>query len=155
MSEAELIKAISIFFLSSVKLMFAPGAAAAAGFSFWETVLITSIGGMAGIVFFYFFGHMIFVAIDDFRRKRRKVEVPKRIFTRRNRFIIALRGKVGIIGLTFLTPAIISIPIGSVVAAKYYYEHRLTLPLLLVFTITWSFLLSLFSFNIKDLIFTQ
>lgn len=153
MSEATLIKAISIFFLSAVKLMFAPGTAAAAGFGFWETVSLTSAGGLAGIFFFYFFGHVIFMSIDDFRRRRRKVEVPKKIFTKRNRFIIALRGKVGIIGLTFLTPAIISIPIGSVVAAKYYYDNRLTLPLLVLFTITWSVILSVFSFYLKDLFF--
>lgn len=152
MARVELIKAISIFFLSSVKLMFAPGTAAAAGFDFWETVIITTAGGMTGILFFYFFGHMLFVAIDDFQRKRRKMDVPKKVFTRRNRFIITLRGKVGVIGLTFLTPALISIPIGSVIAAKYYYNQKMTLPLLLLFTFVWSLILTVFSFYLKDLV---
>jgi membrane protein YqaA with SNARE-associated domain len=153
MSEAEVIKAISIFLLSSVKLFFAPGTSAAAGFGFWETVMLTSAGGVVGIFFFYFFGHAIFVAIDKFRRRNRKEMAEKKVFTRRNRFLIALRGKVGLIGLTLLTPALISIPIGCVVAAKYYYRHPLTLPLLLVFTIAWSLILSLFTFYVKDLIF--
>jgi uncharacterized membrane protein len=151
---AEVLRAISIFFLSATKLLWAPGTAAAAGLSFQETILITSAGGVTGILFFYYFGHMVFVAIDNWRAKRRKTIVEKKVFTRKNRMVINVKSKFGIIGLTVLTPCILSIPIGCVIAAKFYFNNRLTLPLLLIFTIMWSFILSLFSFYIKDLVIT-
>ncbi|MGB6035378.1 MAG: hypothetical protein WBG42_03860 [Cryomorphaceae bacterium] len=151
---AELLRAISIFFLSATKLLWAPGTAVASGLTFWETILITSTGGMTGIVFFYYFGHMIFVAFDKWKAKRRKVVVEKRVFTRKNRMVVNVKSKFGILGLTFLTPCIISIPIGCVIAAKFYFNNRLTLPLLLVFTVVWCFILSIFSFYVKQLLFT-
>jgi uncharacterized membrane protein len=151
---AELLRAISIFFLSATKLLWAPGAAVASGLTFWETMLITSSGGMTGIVFFYYFGHMVFVAFDKWKAKRRKVVVEKRVFTRKNRMVVNVKSKFGIIGLTFLTPCIISIPIGCVIAAKFYFNNRLTLPLLLFFTVVWCFILSIFSFYVKQLLFT-
>jgi len=150
---AELLRAISIFFLSATKLLWAPGTAVASGLTFWETILITATGGMTGIVFFYYFGHMVFVAFDKWKDKRRKVVVEKRIFTRKNRMVVNVKSKFGIIGLTFLTPCIISIPIGCVIAAKFYFNNRLTLPLLLVFTVVWCFILSIFSFYVKQLLF--
>ncbi|HKK40006.1 MAG TPA: hypothetical protein VJ949_11355 [Cryomorphaceae bacterium] len=150
---AEVLRAISIFLLSATKLLWAPGTAAAAGLSFWETVFISSTGGMTGIIFFYYFGHMIFVAIDNWRAKKRKRVVVKKVFSRKNRMVVNVKSKFGIIGLTFLTPCIISIPIGCVIAAKFYFHNRLTLPLLLTFTVMWSFILSIFSFYVKQLLF--
>lgn len=151
---AEVLRVVSIFFLSATKLMWAPGTAVASGFSFWETVVISSAGGMTGIVFFYYFGHIVFVAIDGWRARKRKKVVAKRVFTRKSRMVVNVKSKFGLIGLTFLTPCIISIPIGCVIAAKFYYKNRLTLPLLLIFTIFWSFILSTFSFYVKQLLFS-
>lgn len=151
---AEVLRAISIFFLSATKLLWAPGAAVASGLTFWETILITSTGGMAGIVFFYYFGHVVFVAFDNWKAKRRKKVVERKVFTRKNRRVVKVKAKFGIIGLTFLTPCIISIPIGCVIAAKFYFDNRLTLPLLLIFTVVWSFILSIFSFYVKQILFS-
>jgi membrane protein DedA with SNARE-associated domain len=150
-------KVIPIFLLSAVKLLFAPGTSVAAGFNFWETFAITSAGGMTGILVFYFFGRAIFMSIDDYRERRQIKKYgeikPKSLFTRRNRLLIHLKGKFGLIGLALLTPAIISIPIGCVVAAKFFYRNNLTLPLLLASTILWCFLLSYFAVYIEHQIF--
>lgn len=54
------------------------------------------------------------------------------------------------IGLAILTPAVISVPVGSVLAARYYYENRWMLPLLLLSTIIWSILLTYLSISIKQ-----
>jgi uncharacterized membrane protein len=134
--------------------LWAPGTAVASGLTFWETIIITSLGGMTGVIFFYYFGHMVFVAFDNWKAKRRKKTVEKKVFTRKNRMVVNVKSKFGIIGLTFLTPCIISIPIGCVIAAKFYFNNRLTLPLLLVFTVVWSFLLSIFSFYVKQMLFS-
>jgi len=150
---AELLRAISIFLLSATKLLWAPGTAAAAGLTFWETVFISSLGGMTGIVFFYYFGHMVFVAFDNWKAKKRKQVKEKKVFTKKSRMVINVKNKFGLYGLTLLTPSILSIPIGCVIAAKFYFDNRLTLPLLLIFSVVWSFILSIFSFYLKQILF--
>jgi len=152
MDELYLAKVFSVFFLSTVKFLFAPGTAIASGLSPFETIIITSLGGMTGISFFYFFGHWVFQQIDAWRY-RNLSRKQKRIFTRRNRYIVKFKLSFGLIGLIIVTPAILSIPIGSVVAAKFYYENRYTYPLLLASTVIWSVALTLFVATVKDQFF--
>jgi membrane protein YqaA with SNARE-associated domain len=150
----ELIRALSIFFLGATKLLWAPGTAAAAGLTFWETVLICSAGSITGVLFFYFFGRAIFIAVDNWRASKRAHEKPRRVFSKKNRMVINVKSKFGVVGLTFLTPCIISIPLGCIIAAKFFYHNKLTVPLLLLFSVFWSFALSFFAFYVKDLIAT-
>lgn len=146
----EIAEAISIFFLSTVKFMFAPGVSAAAGFSLLQTILITSLGGMTGITVFYYFGRLIITKMESWRSAHRKV--PKKVFTKRNKSIVKLKGKYGLIALLILTPSFLSIPIGSVVAAKFYHHYKFTFPLLLVATVIWSIILSILSHSVKTAI---
>ncbi len=146
-----LTEVISVFLLSSVKFFFAPAAAAASGFSYWETVVVTTAGGVSGVTFFYYFGHWIFKQIDDVRARRRKYK-PRKMFSKKNRTIIHIKRKFGLIGLIIVTPAILSIPIGCVVAAKFYFRNRLTYPLLVFSTFCWSAGLSYFAHSVKDAI---
>jgi hypothetical protein len=148
----ELLRALSIFFLASTKLLWAPGTAAASGLSFWESALICGAGSMTGVLFFYYFGRAVFAAVDNWRAKRRKYEKPRKVFSRRNRTVINVKSRFGVVGFTFLTPCIISIPIGCIIAAKFFYHNKFTVPLLLVFSVFWSFVLSIFVFYLKDLI---
>jgi len=144
---------LSIFLLGATKLLWAPGAAAAAGLSFWETAMVCSLGSISGILFFYYFGRAVFSAIDRWRASHRKTKYIKKVFTRRNRLVVKVKSKFGIIGLTFLTPCIISIPIGCIIAAKFYHHSKLVIPLLLAFTVMWSLLLTIFVFYLKELLF--
>lgn len=152
MDEFYLAKLLSVFLLSTVKFLFAPGTAIAAGFSPMETILITSFGGMTGISIFYFFGHWVFQQIEAWRF-RNMSNKQKRIFTRRNRYIVKFKLSFGLLGLIIVTPAILSIPIGSVVAAKFYYQNRYTYPLLLLSTIVWSVGLTFFTSTLKEQFF--
>ena len=152
MDEIHLAKILSVFFLSTVKFLFAPGTAIASGLSPVQTIFITSSGGITGITFFYFFGHWVFQQIDAWRYRNLSMK-ERRIFTKRNRYIVKFKLSFGLIGLVIVTPAILSIPIGSVVAAKFYYENRYTYPLLLASTIIWSVGLTLFVSTVKDQFF--
>lgn len=147
----ELAEIVSIFFLSAVKFMFAPSVAIAAGFTLLETILITSTGGMFGITVFYYFGHWIIKVIDRWRFGKNKPRT-KKVFTRKNKFIVRLKGRFGLVGLIIITPALLSIPIGCVVAAKFYYNNKSTYPMLLISTVIWSVGLSIFSNSIKSVI---
>ncbi len=145
----EIAEIVSIFFLSAVKFLFAPSISVAAGFSLIETILITSSGGMFGITAFYYFGHFIIKSIDRWRLGKNPTQT-KKVFTKKNKIIVKLKDRFGLIGLVIVTPALISIPIGCVVAAKFYYDNKLTYPMLLISTAIWSVVLSIVSISIKS-----
>lgn len=143
-------KIAGIFLLSSVKFFFAPGTAVAAGFSPYQTVLITSSGGIFGVSFFYFLGRWLILYIRKTVSHRRPKQL-KKVFTRKNRNIVKFKDGFGLIGLVIVTPAILSIPIGCVVAAKFYYKNRLTYPLLVISTFLWSVGLTYFSETMRQI----
>lgn len=145
MDQALIAKFLSVFFLSATKFLWAPGTAIVSGFSVLDTIIITSLGGMSGVSFFYFFGTIAIQRIEKWRLKRslRKTGQKPKIFTRRNRRIIRMKLSFGLIGLAIVTPCILSIPIGCAVAAKFYRHNRYTYPLLLISTIVWSILLTI------------
>ncbi len=157
MIQVDAAKWISLFLLSSIKLLFAPGTAIAAGLRFWEAWLITATGGMAGILVFYNFGHLVFEYFDRFLHRRYqqfgKTAPARKNFTRRNRWVVAIKGKFGLIGLALITPTLLSIPIGSMIAARFFYNKRRTLPYLLLSTVLWTFALSFFFAYLKTILF--
>lgn len=91
--------------------------------------------------------------MESVRRRSRVSSFPEgqpKIFTRKNRRIVKFKGSFGLIGLVIVTPAILSIPIGCVVAAKFYRHNRYTYPMLLVSTFIWSLGLSVVVYYIKS-----
>lgn len=144
MNKALIAKVLSIFFLSATKFLWAPGTAIVAGFSVFHTIFITSIGGMCGVSFFYFFGAIVIERIEKWRLRSslKKTGNKPKVFTRRNRRIIRMKLSFGLIGLVIITPCLLSIPIGCAIAAKFYRHNKLTYPLLLVSTVLWSILLT-------------
>lgn len=158
MNEAELVKMGGIFLLSTVKLLFAPGTSVASGLSLGQTILVTSAGGITGILFFYYLGQWLMARLGAYSERlrilRKQPAQQKKLFNRKNRFIITIKRRYGLIGLALLTPCIISIPIGAVVAARFYHHDRLTVPLLIISVILWSVGLSIFSITLKTQILT-
>jgi hypothetical protein len=83
------------------------------------------------------------------RARKKKVEQlskgigkPSRKFTRGNRLLIKLKHRFGLIGLAALTPAILSIPFGSIVMAKFFKHHHFAMPSLMIAVLLWSVLLT-------------
>lgn len=133
--------------------MWAPGTALVSGFSFFQTILLTTAGGFTGITFFYYFGLWAVEKMEGIKNRSkfsRFQNVPKKIFTKGNRRIIKIKVSFGLIGLIIITPALLSIPIGCVVAAKFYRHNKLTYPLLLLSTFGWSLFLTTIVFYIKS-----
>lgn len=109
-----------------------------------ETILYCVIGGMLGVVIFSYLSKPFFVLehwlFRKFRKWRRKKDIftkPKvdlegnfevtyeyveahsekrRIFTKRNRRIILIWKKYGLTGIAIITPILLSIPIGTIIA---------------------------------------
>ena len=141
-----MIQILVLVALSSVKQFWTVPVVVLAGYSYWETILINNIGGIAGFFIFYYIGEIKivrhyfgllmsaifrFIGFGNAQKERKK-------FTRRNRFIIAVKGKYGLIGLSFLTPVLFSIPLGSLLAARYYDEDRRTIPFMISSILFWS-----------------
>lgn len=138
-----------IFLVSAVKFLFAPPLAVKA-VSYWECIIVTSAGGIVGVTFFYFLANTLF-RLSEKKRKKKDFEnqvkgifVPRKKFTRTNKFVVRTKRRFGLIGLACITPALISIPIGSVLLAKFYPNYRITLPVVYAFVVGWSFLLTSF-----------
>ncbi len=149
MDATELAAAFGIFLLSSVKFFFAPGASVAAGFTFLETVFITTVGGMCGVLFFYYAGGWAMMKISAMLQKFGNNAAAKKVFTRRNRMIVNVKLNFGLIGLALLTPFLLSIPIGAVLAARFYQGNPYVVPVLFVSIALWSLGLTAFSVLIK------
>lgn len=140
---------IVFFFLSSIKFLFAPVPAVAA-LGYWEAIAVTTLGGWTGVCFFYFGANYIFRRAEVKRAKKeaeakaKGTYVPRKKFTKFNRKIIRIKHRFGIIGFSIITPAIISIPIGCVIMARFYPNWKITIPLLFGFVLLWSLFLANF-----------
>lgn len=145
----------SVFFLATIKFMFAPFTGSGLGLSFWETYVTSVAGGIFGAAFFYFSSELLIkyahnkkvAKMEELERKG--LPVPhKRKFTRTNRFIINLKHRLGIYGICFWAPFFLSIPIGSMVAAKFYGKLKKTFPLIMLGMLINAMITSLLAFLI-------
>src|SRR5688572_10111016 len=120
----ELLKVFEIALIASVKFLLSPFEAERQGFSFLESFIITTLGGIIGILTFTFLGDIILLAwryaMSWLFRRSPTDNKPKRKFTWKNKFIVKTKKKFGLLGIAFITPAIISIPIGTVVANHFF-----------------------------------
>lgn len=105
------------FGLSAVKLILGLGAAVAPpGLTTIETYLCVCGGGIFGVFIYSFFGVRIRNAVQSFREKRRKG--PRKINFKRLRFYVRVWKKYGLVGIAFLTPPLLSPPIGTLIAVS-------------------------------------
>lgn len=144
----------ALFLTAAFKFFFAMPSALMMGYSFWETVAITSAGGITSTICFY----VLSTQVMERTRRRRLKKVAKRLaqgkptavrqFTFINKLMVRVKRKVGVLGIAFITPTILSIPIGAVVSAKFYKHQRLMLPALIVSVVCWSVLITTVSYFI-------
>lgn len=127
----------TVFFLSTFKFMIAPFTGSGMGLPFWETYLASVAGGTFGAAIFYFASEF-FISYAH-RKKLEKEEKAlasgitlkkKNKFTKTNRLIIQLKHRLGIYGLCFWAPFFLSVPVGSVVVAKFYGKLKKSFPLI-------------------------
>lgn len=151
-------KLIQVLFISGIKFLFAPLISIGYGFNYFQTAGITAVGGILGILFFYFLSRWIIrqyykycpVVFSYFSGEKveqaKKIlncqDIPKKKFTRKNRLIINIRKKYGFLGIILLTPVLLSIPIGAFLAQKYYSKRNNVLVYMSISVVLWSFFIS-------------
>ncbi|MBN4071161.1 hypothetical protein JYT72_01495 [Crocinitomix catalasitica] len=144
------------FGLGTFKFMFAHwavygiGLAADYEMSFIEIFISVEAGALTSMTVFYWFSGLIMRAISNRRMEKHdaaiaagKIPKRKKIFTKVNKTIVWVRRGIGIYGITFIAPLVMSVPIGSVVCAKFYGNEKRTFPLMVIFTLVYSFLMCL------------
>ncbi len=128
-------------------------------FSFVETILWTNIGGILGIYFFAFLSDKVIVWWNNtFRKKRMQTRVrrkEKKIFTKKNRRIIRIKQRYGLLGIALATPFLLSIPVGTFLVVRYYHSSRVKFSYLIVSNILWSVIYTLFYTFWDGVIFKQ
>lgn len=146
------LKVVEVALVASVKFLLAPFAAEGLGFNFGQSFAMTTAGGLAGIITFYYAGtkiavwwrHLMALIKSVFTRRPASVierKPPKR-FSRTKRFIVRVKTRFGLAGIAFITPSLISIPIGSLVAANLYRKKKGVLLALMVSLVFWSLVLN-------------
>ena len=138
---------VSVFLLSTVKFVFgAVPMALAMGFSFFEAVTVTSLGGITGVILFVTMSDKIIAGLKKRKEKKRKEESiqPKKIFTRKNKIIILVKKRFGLMGIALLTPLLLSIPIGCFLAVRYFKDKQRILIYMFGSILFWSIAASSF-----------
>jgi hypothetical protein len=151
-------KAVVLFLVSSVKFMFAFPLAVTFKFSFINTFIITTAGGITGVIIFAFLSQGLIAAwkwllnkyVFPFppvaKRLRfhtgdtagRKSAVP----VKRRRRYIWLRKSIGFWGIAVLTPFILSIPIGTFLIVRYYGRSVRNILFVCGLVVVWSAIFS-------------
>jgi len=107
-----------------------------------EIILWTNIGGMAGIYFFAYLSEKLLAwwkrKFKSRRERLNEKQENKKIFTRRNRRIVKIKQKYGLIGIAFTTPLLLSIPVGVFLVVRYYHSSRTKYIYLIGSNILWS-----------------
>jgi len=151
------LKILIVFAVSSIKFLFAPALSFGMGLNFVQTFLSTTAGGIVGVVIFFFLSrwmlslyakyftfyfHLLKTKIYRGLNMNIPAFVPARRFTKRNRFIIKIVRKYGLAGIVVLTPVLLSIPVGTFLATRYYSTNRFLLVYLSASVLFWSLFMS-------------
>jgi len=112
-------------------------------FSFLETILWTNVGGILGVYFFAFLSEKLLSWWKrTFRRSNKKIladeQQVKKIFTRRNRRIVRIKQRYGLMGIALITPFLLSIPVGVFLVVRYYHTSKTKFLYLIAANLIWS-----------------
>ena len=135
----------STFVLATFKFLISGIPGAKMGVPFWEITISSALGGSFSAFVFYFASERVIA----FQKKRQELKVlkgnskPKRKFTRANKWVVKIKQTFGILGITLLAPLLLSVPVGSMVCAKFYSENKYTFQLMLLWIGMNSVLLNL------------
>ena len=119
------------------------------GFTTIAEIFVSTTGGAVfSMAIFYFLSDYLMDRAAEKREAKKSAalkagkeyKIPAR-FTRLNKFIVRIKMAIGIYGVTLLAPLFLSIPLGSIICAKFYGHHKKTFPLMVMFMTIYSFLM--------------
>lgn len=132
-------KYIGFFGFSMIKFLFTPFGGPKAGLSFIETYIVCVAGALLSAAIFFFSSEFFLKRAHKKRKEllQKSIEtgIPlkqKKKFTKTNKLIVRIKHKLGITGVAFYAPLFLSIPIGTIITAKFYGKEKRTFPLIIL-----------------------
>lgn len=130
---------LSLFGFSMIKFMFAPFTGPPLKLNFFETYFSCISGAAFAALIFYFSSEFFMIRAHKKRKEQlrisRETGVPmktKKKFTWFNKSIVRLKHRFGIYIIAFFVPFFFSVPVGSIITAKFYGKEKRTFPLILL-----------------------
>jgi hypothetical protein len=118
--------------------------------NFFELFLPTYLGALTSMAIFYFLSDYFMERARHKRAEQIKllkeqgIDVkPKKIFTRMNKFLVKIKKTFNIYIFTLIAPLFLSIPLGSIVCAKFYGHKKKTFPLMVLNMAIYGIVMSL------------
>lgn len=111
-------KYIAVIATSSVKYLFGIFAAIGADLNFIETLVCTVSGGMIGVLVYLYLWDRILLIYHKFVPKKHITKPISKTKRRILRFVI----RYELYGIVLLTPIILSVPVGTILAVTF--EHN-------------------------------
>lgn len=146
----QFLEIISVTLTSAVKFVFAAFFAGAYDWSYWQTMLITALGGIIGVLFFFFFSQWVMKMVTAYKNKMYFLfginagnsTSKKKVFNWQNRLIVKVVKTFGLVGIAAITPALLSIPLGTFIATRYFRDKKKVVAYLCLSVVVWAFILS-------------
>jgi hypothetical protein len=145
-----LLQLLSVGALSMFKFFFGPFLGVKAGLGFLSTYFAAVIGMNLSVLIFSFFGIYIkrFI-VATFYRNRRK------IFTPGNRRLVNIWQKYGLLGVAFLTPPLLTPPVGTLLASGFGEPRQRIVLFMLVSSALWGIVVCYIAFELKEVPFLK
>ncbi|MGP8217287.1 MAG: hypothetical protein ACLQQ4_17095 [Bacteroidia bacterium] len=131
-----------IFTLSTVKFGFGGiPLAVFAHFPFFKGVTITTAGGVTGSIVFANVSELVLATWVKFRMKYLPYRKPKNKTILDSKFAHKVKDKWGLAGIAFFTPLFLSIPIGTMLAVRFYQDKQRVISYMLISIAAWDIVL--------------
>lgn len=153
----QILKYLNVILLASVKFFWATPYAYLFRLNEIEAFVMIEVGGIFGFLFFYYIFSLLLkelkliwpaiyyitprifkVRFEQWLDGRRYARLTANKFTRRNKMIVKIRQKTGMLGIVILTPVVLSIPVGAFLGSKYFHHKSSFIPWTLLSIFIWG-----------------
>lgn len=110
----QLLKYFTVGLTCSIKYIFGVLGAIGAGFNLIEILITTLVGGMIGVIVYLYLWELILKLYRRFFPPKKKEGIK---INNTKRWIVKIIIKYELYGIAFLTPLLLSVPIGTMMAA--------------------------------------
>lgn len=142
-------KYLGLLGIATFKFMVAPFGGKPMKLSFIETYLACVSGAILSAAIFFFLSEFLLKLSREKRirkrREARKSGLPlpaQKNFKLSNKIIIRIKHIFGIYGICFLAPLFLSIPLGTIIAVRFYGKDKRTFPLIVTGILISGFILT-------------
>ncbi len=147
----EFVKILSVFVTCALafgKIGF-PTAFLVFNSNFIKVILVTCAGGISGNILFTYLSAFLLKWRHNYRLKKHKIHA-RQIFTKFNRRVIRIKQRFGLAGIAFITPVILSTPVGAFLADRFYKDKKKVILYLSLSTVFWALALYCLLYFFQD-----